>query len=316
MLKQMCLATVAVAALIGPANAEVIYGLVGNSGSQQLIAFDSASPGTTTYSSSISGLTISGNPNNSFNGTYALNGIDFRPANGQLYGYGTNGLGAAELFSISLGATATATAIGSPGPVIGGGTTNRGVDFNPVADALRIVQNSSNGQVNPTTGVATTNTNLAYVAGDPHAGAQPGVIAAAYTNNVAGATSTMLYDLDATFNSLALQNPPNAGTLSTVAAVTLGGSALDVPLNAGFDISGATGIAYFSDSTALYSLNLATGAATSLGLVNSASLSSPLRGISVQPQNVGPVTPAPEPATLGLLGAGLLGLAGMRRRRT
>ena len=65
--------------------------------------------------------------------------------------------------------------------------------------------------------------------------------AAAYTNNVAGATSTALYDLDTRRDLLVQQNPPNAGTL-----VTVGSLRLPVGSVAGFDIvtAGGTDTAY------------------------------------------------------------------------
>ena len=61
--------------------------------------------------------------------------------------------------------------------------------------------------------------HLAYATqppADANAGKQPGVTGAAYTNNVARATSTVLYDVDTTQDVLAMQNPPNDGTLRTV----------------------------------------------------------------------------------------------------
>jgi hypothetical protein len=42
------------------------------------------------------------------------------------------------------------------------------------------------------------------------------VTAAAYTNNFAGATATTLYVVDAMNGRLAIQNPPNNGTLVNV----------------------------------------------------------------------------------------------------
>lgn len=60
-----------------PAAAETVYGLT----STRIVTFDSSSPGTILSSSPITGLT----------GNVSLKGIDFRPADGQLYALGTNG---------------------------------------------------------------------------------------------------------------------------------------------------------------------------------------------------------------------------------
>ncbi len=61
---------------------------------------------------------------------------------------------------------------------------------------------------------------------------------AAYTNNVAGATSTALFDLDSKLDVLVRQTPPNAGTLQTV-----GSLGMDITGVSGFDISGLSAVA-------------------------------------------------------------------------
>ena len=55
-------------------------------------------------------------------------------------------------------------------------------------------------------------------------------------------------------------------------------------------------------ATGLYSINLGTGAATLVGTYNGT-----LSGLTV--------SAVPEPATYGMMGLGLLGMAFMRRRR-
>ena len=84
---------------------------------------------------------------------------------------------------------------------------------------------------------------------------------AAYTSNVASATSTVLYVIDSQTNMLYTQNPPNAGTL-----VPVGALGVDVDADSGFDIGGSSGIAYgllkVGGTTSVYSINLTTGAAT------------------------------------------------------
>lgn len=95
------------------------------------------------------------------------------------------------------------------------------------------------------------------------------VVGAAYTNNdVDPATGTTLYTLDANTDALLVNSV--APAFSTVAMV--GPTGVQVDDVTGFDISGATTTAYAAmrngaiDST-LYTLNLATGAATSRGKI-------------------------------------------------
>jgi hypothetical protein len=91
---------------------------------------------------------------------------------------------------------------------------------------------------------------------------------------------------------------------------TVGALGLDVDGAGGFDVSGLTGTAYAallpasSSVSQFYSINLATGAATSLGVIDG--------GLVITAMAVGPAIP--EPATLGLLGVGMIGCLVARRR--
>ncbi|WGF87050.1 DUF4394 domain-containing protein [Marinivivus vitaminiproducens] len=112
---------------------------------------------------------------------------------------------------------------------------------------------------------------LTLSAKDANVGVDPMVTANAYTNSVAGATSTQQYVLDHGTNTLAtLAN--NDGTLATVGEVMVGGAALDFDANAGFDImtddagmNTAYALLTSGGDTGLYTLDLETGAATSMG---------------------------------------------------
>ncbi|MET0964825.1 MAG: DUF4394 domain-containing protein, partial [Nakamurella sp.] len=108
-----------------------------------------------------------------------------------------------------------------------------GVDFNPAANALRIVSDTGQNlrQPFPTTGAVTApavaDTTLAY----PPAAAT-GITAAAYTNNdLSPDTATTLFDLDTVLDQIAIQSPANAGTLAPT-----GKLGVDATLDAGFDI--------------------------------------------------------------------------------
>ena len=167
--------SVVLCAVLAPAahlRAELIYAVTTTN---VLLSFDSATPGTVTTIAAITGLQAGEN----------ILGIDLRPATGQLYGLGST----SRLYTISP-VTGTATQVGSAGAFTLTGTAF-GFDFNPVVDRIRVVSNADqNLRLNPNDGTLTAiDTNLAFAAGDPNQGANPNVVALAYTNNFAGAGS-------------------------------------------------------------------------------------------------------------------------------
>lgn len=186
-------------------------------------------------------------------------GIDYRPLDKQLYGWGTDD----RLYRINA-VTGVALQVGTTlNPVAG---TYFGFDFSPVADRARVVSESdTNVRVNPADGTIAPDGALAFSVGDINAGVDPFISGIAYTNNIAGAATTTLYGIEQSGNVLVTVNPPNNGTLNTVGSlntvVTLIGS--------GFDISPG-GVAYAALGgpnvlVSLYTINLTTGAATSVG---------------------------------------------------
>ncbi|MDQ3651769.1 MAG: DUF4394 domain-containing protein [Acidobacteriota bacterium] len=282
------------------ANAEAIIVVTTQN---QVLTFDSATPGATSIPVAISGLV---------SGSETIVGIDRRPTNGLIYGVSSQG----RIYTINETSGAATLVSTISGTTLSGGVF--GVDFNPQADtagmsSLRITNNGAgvnqNLAVNVATGVATVQTPLAYVAGDPNFGQNPNVAGSAYANNVNGATSTSLYDIDTNLGVLVTQNPAPSGQLSTVGSLGVNSSGV-----LGFDISGLTGTAYaalnpndgFSN---LFTINLATGAATQIGQIGSGYL---IRGLTTQ---IGQAAAIPEPATMILLGTGLAGIAAKFRRR-
>ena len=176
-------------------------------------------------------------------------GIDMRPLNGQLYALGST----SRLYTINLSSGA-ATPVGAAGLFTLAGT-NFGFDFNPTVDRIRLVSNTGqNLRLNPTDGsLSATDASL-----NP---GTPDVSAAAYTNNFAGATTTVLHVIDATADRLYTQNPPNNGTL-----VMTGPLGIDITGSNGFDIGSTSGIAVgiftVGGVSSLYTVNLASGTAT------------------------------------------------------
>lgn len=271
----------ACAALLLPAaaSAATIFGV---DETNQLVTFSSTMPGTFTSSVKITGTSSS------------IEALDFRPLNGMLYGLGTDRV-VYTINTMTGAATAASAALGIDGSVFG-------FDFNPTIDRVRIVSNTNNNYVyNPNDGSLTgapTTSALGYAAGDRNAGRDPGVSAAAYTTSSFGApgTSTQLYVIDTDLDVLARQNN-NGGVLTTV-----GGLGSDLGSRTSFDIAGNDAFAF--NGRSLYSVDLASGALSSLG-----DTSRQLFGIAV--------APVPEPATwaMMIMGFGVIGCS-LRRRPT
>jgi Domain of unknown function (DUF4394) len=253
-----------------------LTGLAGNT----LVFFDSATPGTTTTRS------VAGTDG-------LLLGIDYRPADGQLYGITSD-----SVFTIDP-ISGNATLVNSIAGFTGG--TTSGVDFNPAADALRITgANDQNLRIaGGGLGATIADTNLAYATTDINVGAEPSITASAYINSFAGAPggrATQLFGIDSSLNVLVSQVPPNSGTLNTI-----GSLGVNIGTVGGFDIFSPNGlnIAFAalapSSSTAafLYTIDLGTGNATSLGQIGTGAGFS-LTGLAAP---IG-AAPVPEPSAI------------------
>ena len=234
-------------------------------GLDQLVFFTAADPSTVT-TVEITGLDAANNERLEF--------IDSRPANGGLYaiarkqGSLTDDICRVVTINTSTGAVTT---VGTPSncgtdPLFFGG------DFNPVVDLIRETdRNDGNRRWSPTTGALVgTDGTLIFASGDTNFGNNPSVVHVAYTNNFAGATSTTLYGLDETSNSL-VTIVPASGELSTV-----GSTGVNFANFGGFDIQPGTNLAYavllVNSTSTLYSIDLATGVATELGVIGDGSL--------------------------------------------
>lgn len=268
-----------------PAAAERLYGLTFDN---RIVTFESMNPEMILSSRPIMGL-MPGD---------MLTGLDRRPATGMLYSLGTSG----NLYRLQpTGASYMAMPVMLSAMPMG---MAFGIDFNPVPDRLRVI--SSTGQnlrINADTGGTIVDGMIMSDTGPVQ------LVAAAYTNNVAGAMSTTLYAIDATGDRLVRALNPNAGSYTGLNLMGMAFGPLGftfTPENAvGFDISGRTGIAYANIDSLLWQIDLVSGAGSPLGIVGAG----PLRSIAT-----GAVVPEPASWALLISGFGLVGAAARRRR--
>jgi hypothetical protein len=247
--------------------------------SNNLLSFDSATPGTVVTIAAITGLTGGAGE--------IVEAIDFRPATGQLYALGIRDMGLTDEARIYVidPLTAKATQVGTGFTVLEGGT-NYGFDFNPTSDRLRVVNDADeNARFIPDNGARAdtpgNDTNL------DHPTESEEIIASAYDRNFASTVgnATTLYAIDFATKSLVIQggidaNPnPNGGLITTIGSLNV---TLD-SRNAGFDIANATGTAFASltvgGTTGLYTIDLATGTATLVGAIGAGTTE--VRGLAV-----------------------------------
>ncbi|HEX4879873.1 MAG TPA: DUF4394 domain-containing protein [Limnobacter sp.] len=237
-----------------------VVALDGNTaGTQRLLKFGVRTPNTATAT------TVTGLPMGE-----RLLSIDFRPSNGRLYGLSSAG----KLFVINpdSGTATLASTLSVATEIVNGlaAGKNYAIDFNPVADALRIVSSGDGDNVSKnyrvpganleSTGATTTDTDLTLAG----VGTGFGIAQIAYTNSFANPapTATRMFNIDADNNRLLQQNPPNNGTQTVI-----GGTGQTFNDYGGFDVSGGDNgmrlIAGRNATTGVFSLfniDLATGA--------------------------------------------------------
>jgi sugar lactone lactonase YvrE len=267
-------------------NVEIVLGLLNTSNS--LITFASTAPNRLLNTGGATGVPVTG-----LTAGDVLQGLDLRPATGEILALGTQGT-TARIYRLNLTGNAQTGQItaASATPLLAAGFafpaqgvaqgTDFGYDFNPVPDRIRIVSNTRQDlRANPNTGgLAATDGLLTYITGDPNAGLTPSVVTAAYDRNFAGTLGTTLYVMDSRSGAaqgiLAAQGGingaaaggPNSGVLVTIAPMTTMAGAFTFTNVAGFDISGISGQAIAalqpmgSTSSNLYTINLSTGLAT------------------------------------------------------
>lgn len=241
-------------------NRSVAFGIDAN---DALVRISLAAPGT------VSTTAITGLATNE-----TILGIDVRPSNGKLYAVGS----ASRLYTIDT--TSGAATLVGPGaftPMLSG--LAFGVDFNPVVDRIRIESESGqNFRLHPDTGaVAAADTALSYAIGDANHGIPPHVTGNAYATPVTvdGGAASVLYALDTALDVLAIQSPPDSGTLTTIGAlgIDLGDrNGFDIRVESGIDQAYVAAAAGGGASSDLYTINLQTGSLTLIGAVGGAAL--------------------------------------------
>jgi hypothetical protein len=237
--------------------------------SNKLVSFNPALPGKLCTSVAITGQQSGEN----------VVGIDVRPEDNTLYALGSTGRvyavdtasGALTLKSTLVAAIGDVTT-----PYAGLSGTSYGVDFNPGNDVLRVVSDTGqNFRVDIDNGVTTTDVALNPAVPVPAEGA--------YGNSFVGTITSFFYAIDAATDTLQVLGRPSGnainGDLQAVGALGAG----DVQALGGFDILGTNnqGLAALNvagaTSSDLFTINLATGAATRVATVGGGEK---LRGLS------------------------------------
>lgn len=146
--------------------------------------------------------------------------IDFRPETGALYG-----LTSSNRIATVDAATGLATLVSATPFLTAPATLNQPVmDFNPAQDFIRVIDYQPGGsatatnilRINPETGalIQSDGTVLRYNDSDTNDGEIPQLAAIAHSNNDIDATTTTLYGLE--FTTQSLVRVTNAGVLTTI----------------------------------------------------------------------------------------------------
>jgi hypothetical protein len=198
----------------GPLGRGPLLTIIGLTADQQLVTFRECRPHRLRQIGGVYGLQ---SPDT------ALVDIDFRVQDGRLYGVGNGG----GIYTLDTDTAAAIRVSQLTTPLDG---TFFGVDFNPAADRLRIISDTGQNlrhDVNAG-GMTMVDALLNYTAGMT----ATGLTGAAYTNNdLDPTTGTTLFDIDTSLNQVAIQSPPNAGSLVATGQLTV-----DPDSPVGFDL--------------------------------------------------------------------------------
>ena len=235
-----------------------------------------------TFDSSNPGTILTSVGISGMQGSDTLVGIDYLGST--LYAIGSAG----NLYTVN-GMTGAATLVNHFGPL-------NGIYFGMDASAagIRIVSDADiNLLLNPSTGAIISSA--------------PTLTPTTLNLDAIASSGSTMYAVDSLANTMGILNTA-AGTFATT-----GSMGYDVSSKNGFDISSASGIAYFASAVSssgtdpnLYTVNLATGFASLVGQIG------PGEGTLIDGLTV---TAVPEPGTIALALAGGAGMIALLRRR-
>ena len=194
----------------------------------------------------------------------AIDGIDFRPATGDLYGLGSDRV----VYRINPW-TAIAIGEGPADPALAAalGGDRIGFDFNPTVDKIRVTSDADdNLRLDPDPGTllandSDLNPSIVTVVGSAYT-------ASSFSAARPAATMLFAYDVAASPDAISLQSPPNAGALQMPRS-----TGLELGPDVGFDIAGRDDVAYVAGTpeggggARLYRTDLATGKTRPLGRI-------------------------------------------------
>lgn len=143
-------------------------------------------------------------------GVGRIAGIDWRPADTGLYAVTETG----EILRVDLAGgsaqvvSTTATVLPIAGPVA--------MDFNPMADKLRLMSGLTNHRIDVATGETTVDGSLHFAPEAEVGDATPMIVATAYANSFGKPEATAQYNIDARMGALVRQTAPNDGVLMPI----------------------------------------------------------------------------------------------------
>jgi len=246
----------------------------------RLVTFDRADPSLDT-AIAISGLQA---------GETVL-GIDVRAGGatpGEVYALGNTG----RIYTINAttGVATQKSALAADGgdatePFTALSGTEFGIDFDPVADRLRVVSDTGqNLRIDVDSGATITDAPLS----------SSGVNGAAYSNAFADACRTTLYYIDASADQLLTTTDPNGGVLSIVGALGVDTTAVgdfEIATAADGTNSGYAALVVGGVPTS-YQINLSTGAAATAGAVTRLDANELVRDAAIAPPGTAPTQDA------------------------
>ena len=252
------------------------------SGNEALISFDSAAPGTALSSVHLG----------SHDGSVV--GMDFRPATGELYLL-TMALEPTVVLRLFLvdRATGALSQVGADleqGADLDPSVIEAGFDFDPVRDLAQVSVGGAILTIDPTTG---EDSNGAYFSPS-----SPRIAGLAFDRSFAGAGATTLFGLELSRAQLVRIGGVNGSPSPDGGAVTDIGLLGLAPNEAAFDISSSgTAYAVFPSpfNEGLYTVDLASGSATLLGIIGTGQ---PVSAMAVAP-GAGPPVAVPSLAAWG-----------------